>query len=164
MISKKQARRYCKDNINMIENYEQAISDTTQTWHCHHRRETIYDAKELMEIGEYYHRPAIELIFLTPHQHMNTYHIGKEAGWYISAKKHIGMKYRVSERKHYQPKGCHNTRKYANSSVSELIQAVLDDGISVYERKWICENLLQGVLCYGDIRTKNRRREYLKIK
>ena len=77
MISKKIAKRYCKDDISLIENYDKAIADDTQTWQCHHRRETIYSAKELIDIGEYYNRPACELIFLTPNEHHKLHTLGK---------------------------------------------------------------------------------------
>ena len=78
MISEAKARKYCKDDISLIENYEQAINDNTQKWHCHHRRESVYTKKGLIEIGEYYHRPAIELIFLTNYEHMKLHKIGNK--------------------------------------------------------------------------------------
>ena len=77
MIDKKRAIKYCKDDISLIENYDKAIADKTQVWDCHHRRETIYSAKELIEIGEYYNRPACELIFLTPFDHRRLHKLGK---------------------------------------------------------------------------------------
>ena len=77
MISKRSAKAFCKDDISLIENYDKAISDTTQLWHCHHRRETIYSRQELKEIGEYYNRPACELIFLTPLEHHRLHNLGK---------------------------------------------------------------------------------------
>lgn len=78
MINKQQAQWFCKDDISLIENYEQAINDKTQTWHCHHRRETIFSKSELIEIGEYYNRPAIEFIFLTPKEHISLHNKGKK--------------------------------------------------------------------------------------
>ena len=77
MISKRSAKAFCKDDISLIENYDKAISDTTQLWHCHHRRETIFSRKDLIEIGEYYNRPACELIFLTPTDHHRLHNLGK---------------------------------------------------------------------------------------
>lgn len=74
MINEIGAKRFCKDDISLIENYDKAIADKTQTWHCHHRRETIYSRNDLIEIGEYYNRPAIELIFLTPFEHRSLHH------------------------------------------------------------------------------------------
>ena len=77
MINLKNVKKFCKDDISLIENYDKAIADKTQVWDCHHRRETIYSAKELIEIGEYYNRPACELIFLTPAYHRRLHHLGK---------------------------------------------------------------------------------------
>ena len=77
MIDKKRAIKYCKDDISLIENYDKAFSDTTKMWHCHHRRETIFSRKDLIEIGEYYNRPACELIFLTPLEHYRLHKLGK---------------------------------------------------------------------------------------
>ena len=77
MISKRSAKAYCRDDISLIENYDKAIADKTQVWDCHHRRETIYSAKELIDIGEYYNRPACELIFLTPSNHRRLHNLGK---------------------------------------------------------------------------------------
>ena len=77
MISKRSAKAYCRDDISLIENYDKAIADKTRVWDCHHRRETIYSVKELIEIGEYYNRPACELIFLTQTDHRRLHHLGK---------------------------------------------------------------------------------------
>lgn len=69
---------YCKDNISLIENYEQAKNDKTQVWICHHRDEVkilpsgikvIRSVEELKENSRYYHCPANELIFLTLSEH-----------------------------------------------------------------------------------------------
>ena len=80
MINEKLAIKYCKNDISQIENYDKAIADKTQVWHCHHRRETIYSRSGLIEIGEYYNRPAEELIFLTPNEHHRLHNLGKPSG------------------------------------------------------------------------------------
>ena len=77
MIYLKNVKKFCKDDISLIENYDKAIADT-KTWVCHHRREAIYSAKELIEIGEYYNRPACELIFLTITEHRRLHTIEKK--------------------------------------------------------------------------------------
>ena len=71
MINEKKARKYCKEDISKIKNYDKAIADTTQVWHCHHMTETWWHCtrKELIENECYYHRKACELIFLTPEEH-----------------------------------------------------------------------------------------------
>ena len=76
MISTRTAKAYCRDDISLIENYDKAIADKTQVWDCHHRRETIYSRSGLIEIGEYYTRPACELIFLTPLEHHRLHNLG----------------------------------------------------------------------------------------
>ena len=80
MICENSAKSYCKDDISLIENYDKAIADKTQVWQCHHRRETIYSVKDLQDIGEYYNRPACELIFLTPVDHRRLHNLGKPSG------------------------------------------------------------------------------------
>lgn len=63
--------KYCCDDISLIENYYKAINDTTQTWECHHRLETILNVgtQYLIENNLYWKRPANELILLTNHEH-----------------------------------------------------------------------------------------------
>lgn len=77
MINESNAKNFCRDDISDIENYWEAISDKTLTWHCHHRRESVYSRDELKKIGEYYNRPASELIFLTPHDHLSLHSSGE---------------------------------------------------------------------------------------
>lgn len=78
MINEKYAKSFCCEDISLIENYDNAIADMTQTWDCHHRRGTIYTRDDLKKIGEYYHRPAIELIFLTSSEHHSLHNKGKK--------------------------------------------------------------------------------------
>lgn len=79
MINEKQARKYCSEDISLIENYAQTIADTAQTWDIHHRRETDENVslKQLIEEGFYYGRPAAELIFLTSSDHTRLHNKGK---------------------------------------------------------------------------------------
>ena len=70
MICKK-INKICCDDISLIENYDKAINDDTQTWDCHHRRE-IDENKPMQQLKNeklYYNRPASELIFLTKKEH-----------------------------------------------------------------------------------------------
>lgn len=71
MISVEQVSKYCSEPIELIENYDKAISDTKQIWDCHHRWETDlgYSVEELIEMGEYYKTSAKNLIFLTHCEH-----------------------------------------------------------------------------------------------
>ena len=79
MINIRQAKRYCKEDLYKIENYDKAISDTTQTWDLHHRTEIWWNCskKELIENECYYHRKACELIFLAHEEHTSLHKKGK---------------------------------------------------------------------------------------
>ena len=71
MIKEKNVKRYCCEDFGLIENYNEAVNDTTQIWDCHHRKEIELkkNRQELIDIGLYYNRPASELIFLTHNEH-----------------------------------------------------------------------------------------------
>ena len=71
MINEIQAKKYCKEDISKIKNYDKAVNDNSQTWECHHMTETWWNCtkKELIENECYYGRKACELIFLTPAEH-----------------------------------------------------------------------------------------------
>ena len=80
MICEHYARKFCCEDISLIENYALAVADTTQTWDCHHRGEILpcgrYEAKDLKKFGLYYNRPASELIFLPHDEHISLHHKG----------------------------------------------------------------------------------------
>ena len=75
MINEHNAKRFCSEDISLIENYHQAISDEKRMWDIHHRREcdsegrTLFTKKQLKEMGLYFKRPASELIFVTRSMH-----------------------------------------------------------------------------------------------
>lgn len=79
MINVIQSKRFCKEDISKIENYDKAVNDKSQTWHCHHRTEIWWNCskKELIENECYYGRKACELIFLTPKDHISLHKKGK---------------------------------------------------------------------------------------
>ena len=75
MINEKCAKRYCSEEISLIENYHEALSDQTKMWDIHHRREcdsegrTLFTHKQLIEMNLYLNRPASELVFVTRSMH-----------------------------------------------------------------------------------------------
>ena len=79
MIDTYRAKKFCKEDLSKIENYDKAISDDTQTWHCHHRTEIWWNCtkKDLIDNECYYGRKACELIFLTPAEHKSLHSKGK---------------------------------------------------------------------------------------
>ena len=73
MINEEYAKKYCCEDLSLIENYQLAVNDNTQTWDCHHRGEVLpcvrFSRDDLKKFGLYFNRPAAELIFLTPAEH-----------------------------------------------------------------------------------------------
>ena len=91
MINAYMAKLYCSEDIALIENYQQAISDEERMWDVHHRREcdsegrTLFTGTQLKEMGLYFNRPAAELIFVTRSMHCKLHremfeNIGKNVG------------------------------------------------------------------------------------
>ena len=75
MINTNNAKRYCSEDLSLIENYHEAIADEERMWDIHHRREcdsegrTLFTKKQLIDLGLYLNRPASELIFVTKSMH-----------------------------------------------------------------------------------------------
>ena len=59
---------FCR-HPELIENYDKAIADNTQTWDCHHRLESCFTQKFLKDMGLYYDVEPEALIFLTKAEH-----------------------------------------------------------------------------------------------
>lgn len=78
MICLQEVKKYCKEYW-LIENYDQAMADKSQTWHCHHRHEIDWalPKEELIAIGRYYDVHYSELIFLTPKEHVRLHKTGE---------------------------------------------------------------------------------------
>ena len=80
MISETTVKKFCCEDLSLIENYALAIADPTQTWDCHHRGEILpcgrYEVKDLKKFGLYYKRPASELIFLPHDEHISLHRQG----------------------------------------------------------------------------------------
>ena len=80
MINEIQAKKYCSENVSLIENYHQAIADKDRMWDIHHRREcdeegrTLFTHKQLKEMNLYFKRPASELVFVTKSMHKKIHH------------------------------------------------------------------------------------------
>ena len=68
MINESQARKFCKD-YTLIENYEEAVNDPTQTWDCHHILGEILTSEQLKDHDFYYDVPPCMLKFVTRSEH-----------------------------------------------------------------------------------------------
>ena len=112
MINIKKAQKYCKEDLSKIENYEQAVNDTTQVWDLHHRTEIWWNCtkKDLIENECYYNRKACELIFLTHAEHTRIHNSGELNSMYGKTHTQEARK-KISESKKGRPswnKGKHN--------------------------------------------------------
>ena len=75
MISLWCTNNYCKEDISLIENYNEAINSNKQ-YDCHHRLETELNVSSqyLIDNNLYLNRPASELIFLPHSEHVSLHH------------------------------------------------------------------------------------------
>ena len=88
MINEKSAKKFCCEDLSLIENYELAINDTTQTWYCHHILGEQFDRQYLINNNLYENRPSCELKFVTLSEHN---HIHNKSFMMREAKKGIPM-------------------------------------------------------------------------
>lgn len=72
-------RKFCSEDISLIENYNEAVS-SPEHYICHHRLGITLNksAEQLNELGLYYNRPASELIFLTISEHRTVHNYIKD--------------------------------------------------------------------------------------
>ena len=68
MINLRTVKEFCKD-YTQIENYTEAINDTTQTWICHHILGEILSREQLLDHDFYYDVPPCMLKFVTKAEH-----------------------------------------------------------------------------------------------
>jgi len=96
MICEVHVHAFCNGDITKIENYDKAIADNTQTWHCHHRLEIhedyINSSEDLKLMNLYYNRPPEELIFLTNVEHRKIHSKGNRNPMYNKGYKLLGEK------------------------------------------------------------------------
>ena len=62
-------RCYCR-HPELIENYDKAIADNSQTWDVHHRLECCFTQRFLKKMNLYYDVEPDALIFLTREEHI----------------------------------------------------------------------------------------------
>lgn len=82
MISRK-VYEYCKDDITKIPNFNEAIRDKNNVWHCHHVLELdingnpALSVNTLKRLNMYYNRPYFELVFLLPEEHCKLHNMNE---------------------------------------------------------------------------------------
>ena len=71
MISYKQAKKYCCEDIRKIEGYNEAAADKENVWDCHHKLGFYFDRQWLIDNGLYYSQRAEMLVFIPTNEHKN---------------------------------------------------------------------------------------------
>ena len=106
MINEIQAKKFCKD-YTKIENYEEAVDDQSQVWHCHHILGEILTRQQLLDHDFYYDVTPCMLKFVTRAEHRRLH---------MKGKKHTeDTRKKMSEAKKGRPswnKGLHNIYSY----------------------------------------------------
>lgn len=79
MVKLSRIELFCEGDFTKIENFREAMDDTSQIWEIHHRKEIDENLSrsKLIELGLYYKRPANELIFLTKAEHSRRHALAK---------------------------------------------------------------------------------------
>ena len=123
---------YCREDISLIENYDKAIADTTETWECHHRLEIqegkTYSMKELKALRLYYMRPACELIFLTKSDHSRL-HAKNRSKEHKEKTKTAFAKMTVEEKKVFGVKNKGNTYRLGKKLSEETKEKIRQKAI-----------------------------------
>jgi len=121
---------FCK-NPELIENYDKAIADTTQTWVCHHRLECIetggvcnVTSQDLIDWGIYYDRPPEEFIFLTNKEHRQLHN--RNPWWSFNKPKDFSEK--VSKYQKGRPKSEEHRKHLSEACKGRKGPTISEDG------------------------------------
>lgn len=127
MIDLRAVRRYCGEDISLIENYEKAVNDK-EKWDCHHVWETMlgYSKQELIDMDEYYGVPACNLIFLTHSEHMRLHNTGEKNHFYNQ--RFNGEKNPFYGKKHTQ-ESKKKMSEYQNKNKKQILQFDLEGNL-----------------------------------
>lgn len=113
---KKSWKRFCKDDITKVENYELAKADDFKGWCIHHRLEfdvngnEVQHPSDLIRLDMYFHRPYFELIFMKISDHIRMHHVNK---------KH-GLGHKVSEQHKMILSSIHKGKKLSQSTKDKI--------------------------------------------
>ena len=129
MINLRTVKKICKD-YTLIENYEEAVNDTTQTWICHHILGEILSREQLHDHDFYYDVPACMLKFVTKaeHRRLHNIHISEETRRKISESK---------KGRHAWNKGKHGI--YSKETRRKISEAIKDKYRSVEDCRKMSE-------------------------
>lgn len=122
MIAEYMVRNYCSEDISLIDNYEQAINDKTQTWHCHHRDEITLSKsiEELIKMGLYWKVPASKLIFLTETEHKKLHQANLREETVNKIKSTLSSKRQGSDNPMWNKQQTEKTRKQISETMKNV--------------------------------------------
>ena len=124
MIDEKVARKYCKEDISKIKNYELAIADTIQTWVCHHILGEIITRQQLLEHDFYYDVPPCMLKFVTKAEHNRLHRKGKH-----HSEESLNKMSEAHKGKHHSEESCkkmseaHKGKHHSEESCKKMSEA-----------------------------------------
>ena len=105
MLNQTNAKKFCCEDISLIENYNIALNDSEQIYDVHHRLETELNVSRqyLIDNNLYYNRPSSELIFLSHSEHASLH--SKNRTFTDEQRKHMsevqrGRTFTYEHRKH----------------------------------------------------------------
>lgn len=98
MLNIHKVKKFCKD-YTQIENYDDAVSDTTQTWSCHHILGEILTKQQLLDHDFYYDVPPCMLKFMTKAEHISLHKKGRSLSKEHRRKLSVSLKGRASPMK-----------------------------------------------------------------
>lgn len=126
MINLTAVKKFCKD-YTRIENYEEAVKDTTRTWICHHILGEILSREQLLDHDFYYDVPPCMLKFVTRAEHIcihNKGRTGKKNPMYGRTGKrspNYGKKFTDETRKKMSE--AHKGRKFTDKTRKKMSEA-----------------------------------------
>ena len=127
-------RAFCKESLDKIENYQQALAENFKGWCIHHRREiqpdgTRVSRQELKDKGLYYGRSASELIFMRNGEHSALHSIGNK----------FSLGYHHSEDHRQKNSLAHRGKHHSAETRLKLSEAAKGRTLSEETRKKIAE-------------------------
>ena len=132
---------FCKDSLDQIENYQQALAEGFKGWCIHHRLEIQQDKRvsrqELKSNGLYYGRPASELIFMRFGEHSAMHNAGNSHAKGSKSKKGQHLSAETRKKISEASKGKHLSEEHRQN----LSEAAKGKTFSEETRKKISEAL-----------------------
>ena len=155
MISEENTKKYCCEDISLIENYQQAKADNFAGWCIHHRLEiqpdgTRMSRQELKDKNLYYGRPASELIFMRFGEHTTLHWLGKHHSAEARKKMSESLKGRTFSAEHRKKLSESAKGKYLSTEHRKKLSEALKGKHHSEEARWKISEARKGKLWWND--------------